>query len=97
MVKLIMKAEDCSVSELKNYLIKCPIVEEQRSHPLVLKQLRAFRDVGHVGKSWREIEIIVTVDYNVLIYDEPKPGIYTKVKIIFDNRLLLNFQLQVLK
>lgn len=79
MVKTVMKSEEFSVSELRNYLTKCPIVEEQRSHPLVLKQLKAFRDVGHVGKSWREIEIIVTVDYNVLIYDEPKPGIYSKV------------------
>lgn len=62
-----------------------------------MKQFRCCKDVGSIGRTWKEIDLIITVDNNVFIFDEPKKGFYKKVEIHKYHKADLMFSIQGIK
>ncbi|CAD8158070.1 unnamed protein product [Paramecium pentaurelia] len=57
--------------ELVKYFQSFQVIDKyaELSHPLILKQFSAQRDVGTIGKTWIETGIIITVDHYFLTFD----------------------------
>jgi len=66
---------------VKSYLENFVVIDRIEKHPLVLKELRVWKDVGTIGKDWREADILVTVDHYMLLFDNPKPGFHKKADV----------------
>ncbi|CAD8063781.1 unnamed protein product [Paramecium primaurelia] len=65
--------------ELVKYFQNFQVIDKyaEQSHPLILKQFSAQRDVGTIGKTWIETGIIITVDHYFLTFDG-KPTRFSK-------------------
>jgi hypothetical protein len=42
----------------------------------VLKEFRVQKDIGVIGKDWKETDLVVTVDHYVLLFENPKSGMH---------------------
>ncbi|CAK80631.1 unnamed protein product (macronuclear) [Paramecium tetraurelia] len=65
--------------ELIKYFQNFQVIDKyaDQSHPLILKQFSAQRDVGTIGKTWIDTGIIITVDHYFLTFDG-KPTRFSK-------------------
>jgi hypothetical protein len=69
-----------TLDHLKEYLEEFKFEDYKGKNNLVLKTFKCLRDVGAVGTTWKETELVVTVDDNLLFFDEGDRELIKKSK-----------------
>jgi hypothetical protein len=65
---------EANIEDIQHYFQDLPFKEQDLLHPLILKTFNSSKDVGTVGKSWKPISLIITIDHNILLIEDPIIG-----------------------